>query len=169
MRLHRKSPDVTIRARRGRGVSVGRIVGRHAVNFAGRGWPCPISRSPGRQLGTRQPWGRSVRDARRRSTRVHLGSGCLCMVHTIPTDTTPVPHVVACLLVVPRRPDPLCRSGPCGRGRERPAASMPNPGIAAGGVVHHPTPRPPGRSRTSDPCAGRTGEVRMPGMSGGSG
>jgi len=86
-----------------------------------------------------------------RTGGVHGTSGSMCTGLAFVMNTLPVPHVAGHLAVAPLLPDRRCRSGPWGRGRERPGGFDAQCGHRGGRGCAHPTPPPPGRSRTNSP------------------
>ncbi len=83
---------------------------------------------------------------------------------------TALPYVDGCLAVAPRPPERRCRSGACGRGRERPPSRHALIGSGEGGHVHAPATLPGGvapvqgslREGCSTPLLGGGSPVRRP-------
>ena len=107
--------------------------------------------------------GVGFRRARCRSRGAHVTSESMCRKTRFRTCTAPIPQVAERLGVVPRPSERRCRSGPQGRGRERPPYSACLIRHGDGWDVRcHPTPAW-GRSRSSNPV--REGHrTRIPGL-----
>ena len=134
----------------------------------------PERRSTGSRHGVRASFQGADLDPRTAGVggvpRVHIDIGVLVHGIAIPMGTPALPHVAGGVAVAPRPPERRCRSGGCGRGRERPPLLDAWYGIGDVGMCTPMPPSPVGslpvqrslREGYSAPLRGGGSPVRRP-------